>query len=144
MCPSCHRNSADRSRGLVLISHRTTFAHWFSFRGRSLGVAKDMKTFWDGYFGGKGWRVRNSSPPRNDLFTGWTYTATTQTCCVSISFKTSQVEPPHTGDGTPGCDPINNVLFLVRPSSKPPRGVDMYNAYRGGVGKPHARLEHSF
>mmetsp|Transcript_45647 Transcript_45647/g.92134 ORF Transcript_45647/g.92134 Transcript_45647/m.92134 type:complete len:221 (-) Transcript_45647:515-1177(-) len=33
--PSCHRNSADLRNGLVRSSHRTTLAHWFSFKGNS-------------------------------------------------------------------------------------------------------------
>ena len=37
VCPSCHRNSRVRMKGVgCLNSHRTTFVHWLSLRGRSL------------------------------------------------------------------------------------------------------------
>ena len=36
VCPSCHRNSSVRMKGLVRISQRCTFAHWFIRSGRSL------------------------------------------------------------------------------------------------------------
>jgi hypothetical protein len=36
VCPSCHRNSVDRSNARGRISNRTTFAHWLRRKGRSL------------------------------------------------------------------------------------------------------------
>ena len=34
--PSCHKNSVVRKKSLVLISQRTTLAHWLINKGRSL------------------------------------------------------------------------------------------------------------
>ena len=35
VCPSCHKNSDVLKNNLVLISQRTTFAHWLIITGRS-------------------------------------------------------------------------------------------------------------